>query len=103
MPARNHPTIHVRLSPDGLRKLQALAESRGVNRSRCIRQLLDEATVSGHPRRRLSEEKLLDLMNERARDGNVSAIRALLEIERQKDPRQGALDALERMAESRRQ
>ncbi len=77
MPAKNHPTIHVRLSPDGLRKLEALAESRGVNRSRCIRQLLDEATVKGHPlRRRLSEEKLLDLMNERARDGNVSAIRA---------------------------
>ena len=105
MPTKDHPTIHVRLSPESLRKLQALAESRGVNRSRCIRQLLDEADVDAPPKpqRHLNEEELLELMTERAQGGNVSAIRWLLEVEREKDPRRGALEALEAMAEARRQ
>lgn len=41
------------------------------------------------------------LVDERAEDGNVTAIRSLLAMERQRDPRK--VDALQRMAEGRSQ
>lgn len=94
------PRITVRLGPDGRERLEALAASRGVSSSRCVRQLVDEAAPDG-PRpkpRRLSEDELLDLLRERALDGNVSAITRLLEIERRSRP-VGALDALRRMTD----
>jgi hypothetical protein len=56
----------------------------------------------GQARRELSEAQLLDLLRERATDGNVAAISRLLEFERQRDPRPEAMAALERIAEERR-
>jgi hypothetical protein len=43
------------------------------------------------------------MLRERAEDGNVTAIRSLLEMERHRDPRQAALRALQRMAAGREQ
>jgi hypothetical protein len=105
MPARSDPTLTVRFAPEGYRRLQALAQARGVNLSRCVRQLVDEADVDAppRPRRRLSESQLLDLLRERAEDGHVAAISRLLELERQRDPRAAALDQLERVAKGREQ
>jgi hypothetical protein len=82
MPADHDPKLSVRFGPDGRRRLEALAEARGVSLSRCVRQLVDEASVDAprQPRRHLSEEELLDLLRERAEDGNVGAISRLLEI-----------------------
>ena len=61
--------------------LRALAESRGVSRSRCVRQLIDEAATGepAKPRRELSEAELLDLLRERGSDANVFAISRLLD------------------------
>ena len=97
--------LSVRLTPEGRRRLQTLAKARGVTLSRCVRQLVDEASPDAPPppRRRLTETDLLNLMRERAEDGNVAAIRSLLEMERNSDPRQAALTALQQMAEGRRQ
>ncbi|MGZ5324935.1 MAG: hypothetical protein ACXWG2_12785 [Solirubrobacterales bacterium] len=104
MPGARDPQLGVRFAPEGYRRLRELAEARSVSLSRCVRQLVDEAAADGpRPRRHLSQEELLDLLRERAEDGNVSAIRALLEMERQRDPRSAALNALERMAEGHRQ
>ena len=105
MPAEHHPKLSVRFNPDGYRQLRALAAARGISLSRCLRQLVDEASPDAAPKPASAPERgdLLDLLRERAQDGNVSAIRALLEIERQRDPRQGALAALERVVEARRQ
>jgi hypothetical protein len=103
MPAERHPTLSVRFSPDGYRRLKALAEARHVSLGRCVRQLIDEADVDvpPKPRRELSEAKLLDLLRERAEDGNVTAISRLLEIERTRDPRSAASAALEGMTKGR--
>jgi hypothetical protein len=46
-------------------------------------------------------EQLLDLLRERAQDGNVAAISRLLEIERMRDPRSAAIAALERITKGR--
>jgi hypothetical protein len=43
------------------------------------------------------------MLRERAEDGNVTAIRSLREMERDRDPRQAALSALQRMAVGREQ
>jgi len=98
-----HPKLSVRFNPDCYARLQAIAKARGVNLSRCLRQLVDEAAPNAPPEARphLSRERLLDLLRERAEDGNVSAIRTLLEIERQADPRDRAMLALEQMAKGR--
>jgi hypothetical protein len=95
--------LSLRLTPAGHRRLCALAESRGVNLGRCVRQLIDEADVDqpAPPRAALSEDQLLDLLRERAQDGNVAAISHLLEIERTRDPRSAAIAALERMTKGR--
>lgn len=101
MPTESDPKITVRLGPDGLRRLEALLKARGIrSKSRCVRQLIDEATPDApRPRpRRLTEEDLIDLLRERAADGNVSAINKLLEIERQRDPKRAALSTLEQLA-----
>jgi predicted transcriptional regulator len=103
VPLTRHMSL--KLSPEGYRRLQAIAEARGVNPSHALRQLIDEADVEApaKPRRELSENDLIDLLRERAQDGNVAAITRLLEIERTRDPRQAALSALQRMAGGREQ
>lgn len=98
-----HPRISIRLTSDCHARLRKLAEARGVNMSRCVRELIAAAApdAPSPPRPKLSEDRLLDLLRERAEDGNVAAIRILLELERQADPRAAALDALAAMAEGR--
>jgi hypothetical protein len=51
------------------------------------------------------ESELLELLAEKARQGNVAAIRVLLvrEEERDRDPRARSLALLQEMAEARRQ
>jgi hypothetical protein len=96
--------LTLRLTPDGYRRLEAIAEVRHVKPGHAVRQLIDEADVDvpAKSRRKLSEDELLDLLRERATDGNVAAIVRLLEIERSRDPRSEALAALQRIAEERR-
>jgi hypothetical protein len=95
--------VTLRLTPEGFRRLEAIAATRGVDPSRALRQLVDEADVDApaKPRDKLSEEQLLELLRERAQDGNVAAIVRLLEIERTRDPRAAAIAALERMTKGR--
>ncbi len=76
-----------------------------MTRSRLVRQLL-EVGVRDRPApssETLSEQDLLDLLTEKARQGNVSAIRSLLLREEQADPRHRALLAFEQIAAERRQ
>ena len=81
--------ISLRLMSEQLERLDELAESRGLSRSDTLRRLVDEATLSPEDRHRLPDsQELLVLLGERARAGNVAAIRVLLdrvERERQDD------------------
>lgn len=97
--------VSVRLSRALVARLDALAAEQGINRTRLVRRLL-EAGLEGRPGPRSDppgEEELLSLLSERARAGNVAAIRTLLMREAEKDPRQRALLALEQLAEGRDQ
>jgi predicted transcriptional regulator len=72
--------IGVRLSPALLERLDALAGLRGVSRSAVLRQLVAEAALA--PADAVpGEAELLAVLAERARAGNVAAIRMLLERE----------------------
>jgi hypothetical protein len=96
--------LSVRLTDRMFRELDALAAERGINRTRLVRQLLEAGLRdrdSIPPPDTPSEEELLDLLAEKARMGNVSAIRALLVREEQKDPRKAALALFEEMAARR--
>jgi metal-responsive CopG/Arc/MetJ family transcriptional regulator len=95
--------LSVRLTDTMFMRLDALAQERGVTRTRLVRQLL-EAGLRDRPEppsETPSEEELLALLTEKARMGNVSAIRALLLREEQKDPRKQALALFEEMAARR--
>jgi hypothetical protein len=95
--------LSVRLTDRMFLQLDALAQERGVDRTRVVRQLL-EAGLRDRPvppSETPSEEELLALLTEKARMGNVSAIRALLAREEQKDPRKPALALFEEMAARR--
>jgi predicted transcriptional regulator len=98
-------SMHVRVPESLVARLDELAAERGIPRSRLTRQLL-EVGLRDHPApvsEPLSEDELVNLLREKARGGNVSAIRLLLELARRRDPRQAAMDALEQMAAGRRQ
>jgi hypothetical protein len=92
--------LSVRLTDRMLRQLDALALERAVTRTRLVRQLLEAGLRDRPPppSETPSEEELLALLTEKARMGNVSAIRALLVREEQKDPRAQALALFEEMA-----
>ena len=97
--------MHFRCPESLVGRLDVLAEERGIDRSRLVRQLL-EAGLRGRPAplsESLSEDELLGLLTEKARAGNVSAIRSLLLREEQADPHRRALLAFEQIAEERRQ
>jgi hypothetical protein len=97
------PQLCVRLSGSLVARLDALAEERGVNRTRVVRQLLEHGLRDRpvtHPDPP-SEDELLDLLAERARMGNVAAIRTLLVREEQKDPRARAIALFQEMAAER--
>lgn len=81
-------------------QLDALAAERGVDRTRLVRQLLEAGLRDrpAPPSDTPSEEELLELLAEKARMGNVAAIRTLLVREEQKDPRAQALALFEEMA-----
>jgi Arc/MetJ-type ribon-helix-helix transcriptional regulator len=97
--------ITIRLPDSLLTRLDALAAERGLDRSRVVRQSL-EVTLAGRPGPPVaepSEDELLELLAEKARAGNVAAIRSLLARIEDADPRERALAVLEKMAEERRQ
>jgi hypothetical protein len=83
--------LSVRLTDRMFLQLDALAAERGVDRTRVVRQLLEAGLRDrpAPPSNAPSEEELLDLLAEKARMGNVAAIRTLLVREEQKGPAQG--------------
>ena len=95
--------LSVRLTDRMFWQLDALAEERGVTRTRLVRQLL-EAGLRDRlppPSETPSKEELLELLVDKARMGNVAAIRTLLVREEQRDPRAEALELFEEMAARR--
>jgi hypothetical protein len=84
-------------------QLDALAAERGVTRTRVVRQLLEAGLRDrpAPPSDAPSEDELLELLAEKARMGNVAAIRTLLVREEQKDPRKATLALFEEMAARR--
>jgi hypothetical protein len=99
------PRLTVRTTERTIRGLDSLAAERGMNRSRVVRQIL-EAAVDGEGvdlPETPSEDELLELLAEKARQGNVAAIRTLLAREEQLDPHERALLAFEQIAEGHRQ
>jgi hypothetical protein len=95
--------LSVRLTDRMFRQLDALALERGVTRTRLVRQLL-EAGLRDRPEppsETPSEDELLAILTEKARAGNVAAVRTLLVREEQKDPRKAALALFEEMAARR--
>jgi hypothetical protein len=72
-------TRHVsfRLTPEGHRRLHAIAQARHVSPGHAVRRLIDDADVDvpAKPRRELSYAEPVDLLSERASDGNVAAWR----------------------------
>jgi hypothetical protein len=70
--------LSVRLTDRMFRELDALAAERGINRTRLVRQLLEAGLRdrdSIPPPDTPSDEELLELLAEKARIGNVAAIR----------------------------
>jgi hypothetical protein len=91
--------LSVRLTDFMFEQLDALAEERGITRTRAVRQLL-EAGLRDRPApwsEPPSEDELVALLSEKARQGNVSAIRSLLVREESRDPRARALALFESM------
>ena len=84
--------VSVRLSRSLLEHLDELAGARRVSRSELLRRLLSEAAplVAGELP---TERELLALTAERARAGNVSAIKLLLDRQARRDPAEAAFEA----------
>ncbi len=83
-----------------LERLDMVAEARGLSRSDTLRRLIDEASLTPEERYRIPDEsELLMLLGERARAGNVAAIRALLDRHQQDgedaDPKPSEFDELD--------
>jgi hypothetical protein len=92
--------VTVRLTDLMAEQLDAVAEKRGVPAARLVRQLIAQA-VAGEPVNRPdppTEAELVDLLAEKARQGNVSAIRSRLAREQAQDPRERALALFTGMA-----
>jgi hypothetical protein len=84
-------------------QLEAAAKERGMSCARFVRHLISDA-VAGTPVRsagRPSEEELLELLAEKARQGNVAAIRSLLTREALSDPRSRAIELFQEMVAER--
>jgi hypothetical protein len=95
--------VTVRLSDRMSGQLEAAAAAAGVPAARFVRQLIAHAVVgspveSPEPP---SEEELIDLLAEKARQGNVAAIRSLLARGHATDPRERALAVLQEMVAER--
>lgn len=84
--------VSIRLSTALLERLDALGEARRLSRSQMLRALVAEATmVAGEvvP----GEDELLQIVSERARAGNMTAVKLLLERQAHRDPEDAAFDA----------
>jgi hypothetical protein len=95
--------VTVRLTDRMSAQLEAVAAERGLTCARFVRQLIAEA-VAGKQVEGLGppvEEELLALLAEKARSGNVAAIRSLLAREHLKDPRTRAIDLFAEMVAER--
>jgi predicted transcriptional regulator len=92
--------VAVRLPAHTVERLDLLADEQGLSRSRLVRALIEQALEDAPAIdvQEPSEDELLELLATRAREGNVSAIRSLLERCERADPRQRALAALEALA-----
>lgn len=96
--------VSLRLVSDQIERLDMVAEARGLSRSDMLRRLIDEASLSREERDRLpGTPELLRLLAERARAGNVAAIRQLLERSAERDAHERSpfdeLDALDGLQE----
>jgi len=95
--------VTVRLTDRMSAQLEAVADAQGVTCARFVRQLIAQAVAGkrvealGSP----SEDELLDLLAEKARSGNVAAIRSLLAREAMSDPRARAIALFQEMAAER--
>jgi predicted transcriptional regulator len=97
--------LSIRVPDSTLRRLDALAGERGIGRSRVVRQLL-EGALAAAPAGIVApetpdEDELLDLLADRAREGHVAAITALLNRQDEPDPRARAMEALQQLARER--
>jgi hypothetical protein len=88
--------LSVRLTDRMFSQLDALALERGVTRTGLVRQLLEAGLRDRPPppSETPSENELLAILTERARAGNVAAVRTLLVREEQRDPRAQVLGAI---------
>ena len=95
--------VTIRLTDRMSTQLEAVAAERGVSCARFVRELIAQAVAGkrveglGPP----AEDELLDLLAEKARGGNVAAIRSLLAREYVKDPRTRAVDLFAEMVAER--
>jgi hypothetical protein len=96
--------VTVRLTDRMAAQLDAAARDHGMSRARYVRHLISGAVTGkpvetpGHP----SRDELLELLAEKARQGNVSAIRSLLTREEYENPRGRLISEFRRMAEDAR-
>ena len=95
------PRLSFRVPARTLARLDALARERGVTRTRLMRQALERLVDGvGSPSSvdPPDEQELLDLLAEKARQGNVAAIRSLLAREEMTDPRARAVALFQQLA-----
>jgi metal-responsive CopG/Arc/MetJ family transcriptional regulator len=93
------PMLSVRLPASTIEALDDLAAERGVDRSRLVRQLLD-AGLRNRPKpssEPVTEDELVALLTEKARQCNTAAIRTLMARGDALDPREAAWRTLERL------
>jgi hypothetical protein len=81
-----HQTIKVRCSPVLLRRLDALAEAHGGNRSQAVRAAVLSASLPEGTPEIPTRDELLALLGEQARMGSLPAIRVLLMEYRREPP-----------------
>jgi len=94
--------VTVRLTDRMAEKLSEAAGERGVSCARFVRNLISGA-VAGKPvdtPDKPTRDELLELLAEKARQGNVSAIRLLLAREADQNPRERLMFEFRRMAEN---
>ena len=95
--------VTVRLTDRMSTQLEAVAVERGVSCARLVRELIARAVAGkqveglGPP----AEDELLDLLAEKARGGNVAAIRSRFAPQYVKDTRTPAIDQFAEMVAER--
>lgn len=84
--------VSVRLSGALLEHLDALAGARRLSRSALLRALVSEASMVSSEEVP-SERELLAITAEKARGGNMAAVKLLLDRESRRDPDEAAIEA----------